>query len=476
VGKDFGMMPADDGCIVVVQAKAFMQPPALPATNRDIFGHPRGLFFIGGTELWERISFHGMQAMLVLYMAESLLLPGHVENIAGFTGFRVAIEGLTGALSPRALASQIFGLYVGLVYLMPVFGGMLGDRVIGRRRAVVLGALLMTAGHFCMAFERSFLAALLLLIVGAGALRGNLASQLGNLYSINDHRRDSAFQFYFGMLNTGAFIAPLVTGVLAQAYGWHYGFGFAGVGMLVGLVIYLSGARDLPLDALRGAKAVRIKLRADERRVVLVLVLMLPLLCLFWIAQSQIWNTYNLWARDHVDLAIGQWKMPVPWLQAVDALGVVVLVAPLLRFWRWQATHASEPDDVTKLGMGCLLFGAAIAWLAGGQLVAQATGKVPLAWALAYHFLSAIGYLYVAPIAVALFSRSAPVSVNAMMIGTYYLSVFAGSTISGRLGGLYERLSSAQFWLLHAAIVAAGGLLILLFAARLRRELRPLPA
>ena len=244
------MMAADDGCIVVVQAKAFMRPPALPATNRDIFGHPRGLFFIGATELWERISFHGMQAMLVLYMAESLLLPGHVENIAGFAGFRAAIEGLTGSLSPRALASQIFGLYVGLVYLMPVFGGMLGDRVLGRRRAVVLGALLMTAGHFCMAFERSFLAALLLLIVGAGALRGNLASQLGNLYSINDHRRDSAFQFYFGMLNTGAFIAPLVTGVLAQAYGWHYGFGFAGVGMLVGLVIYLSGARDLPPDAL----------------------------------------------------------------------------------------------------------------------------------------------------------------------------------------------------------------------------------
>jgi POT family proton-dependent oligopeptide transporter len=334
----------------------------------------------------------------------------------------------------------------------------------------------MTAGHFCMAFERSFLAALLLLIVGAGALRGNLASQLGNLYSINDHRRDSAFQFYFGMLNTGAFIAPLVTGVLAQAYGWHYGFGFAGVGMLVGLVIYLSGARDLPPDALRGAKRVRVKLRAEERRVVLVLVLMLPLLCLFWIAQSQIWNTYNLWARDHVDLAIGRWKMPVPWLQAVDALAVVVLVAPLLRFWRWQATRASEPDDVTKLGVGCLLFGAAIAWLAGGQLVAQATGKVPLAWALAYHFLSAIGYLYVAPIAVALFSRSAPVSVNAMMIGTYYLSIFAGSTISGRLGGLYERLSSAEFWLLHAVIVAAGGLLILLFAARLRRELRPLPA
>jgi proton-dependent oligopeptide transporter, POT family len=202
---------------------------------------------------------------------------------------------------------------------------------------------------------------------------------------------------------------------------------------------------------------------------------MLPLLALFWTAQSQIWNTYNLWARDHVDMTIGGWKMPVPWLQAVDSLGVIVLVLPLLRFWRWQAARAGEPDDVTKLAVGCLLFGAAITWLAGGQLVAHATGKVPLPWALAYHFLSAIGYLYFAPVVLALFSRAAPASVNAMMIGTYYLSIFAGSTISGRLGGLYERLSSAEFWLLHAAIVAAGGVLILLFAPRLRRELTPSP-
>jgi POT family proton-dependent oligopeptide transporter len=446
------------------------------ANGRDLLGQPRGLFFIGCTEFWERISFHGMLALLVLYMVDQLLLPGHVENIVGFKGFRAAIEGVTGPLSSQALASQIFGLYIGFVYLVPVFGGLLGDRVLGRRRAVALGALLMTAGHFCMAFEASFLAALLLLIAGAGVLRGNLASQLGDLYSSDDRRRETAFQIYYAALNTGAFIAPLITGVLAQSRGWHYGFGFAGFGMLAGLVLYLSGGRDLPPDAVRGARVVRRKLSAKERRVVLVMVLMLPLLTLFWVAQTQIWNTYNLWVRDNVNLAIGSWKVPVPWLQSVDALGVVVLVLPMLRFWRWQAARSSEPDDVRKLAMGCLLFSVAIAWLAGGQLVADATGKIPLVWALVYHFLSAVGYLYFAPVAVALFSRTAPASVNAMMIGIFYLSIFAGSIISGRLGGLYERLSSAQFWLIHAAIVAAGGLLILLFTSRLRRELMPCPA
>jgi hypothetical protein len=172
----------DEGCgLVAIDAGAVaVAPTARFANGRDLLGQPRGLFFIGATELWDRISFHGMQAILVLYMAEQLLLPGHVENIVGFAGFRAAIEGVTGPLSSQALALQIFGLYVGFVYLMPVFGGLLGDRVLGRRRAVALGAILMTAGHFCMAFEAWFLAALLLLIVGAGVLRGNLASQVGS--------------------------------------------------------------------------------------------------------------------------------------------------------------------------------------------------------------------------------------------------------------------------------------------------------
>ena len=441
--------------------------------DREILGHPRGLVVLAGTELWERISFHGMQALLVLYMVGQLLLPGHVEHIVGFARFRAIVESVTGPLSPQALASQIFGLYVGLIYLTPIFGGLLGDRVLGRRRTVALGALLMTAGHFCMAFEQPFLLALLLLILGAGCLRGNLISQVGNLYSKDDHRRAAAFQIYYVMLNTGAFVAPLITGTLAQEYGWHYGFGFAGFGMLAGLVIYLSGQQHVPTDLPRGAAVVRTRLAATERRVVLILILMLPLLTLFWIAQSQVWNTYNLWVRDHVDLMIAGWRMPVPWLQAVDSLAVIVMVPPVLLLWRWQARRSSEPDDFGKLGIGCLIFAAGMAWLAASGHVANAAGRVPLVWALGFHVLSNTGYIFFAPIAIALFARCAPAAVNSMMVGVYYLSMFAGSIISGRLGGLYERLSSTQFWLLHAVIVGTGGLLLLLFARRLRRELTP---
>jgi POT family proton-dependent oligopeptide transporter len=441
------------------------------ADDGRVFGHPRGLTVLAATELWDRISFHGMQALLVLYMVEELLRPGHVENIRGFIPLRHVIEAVTGHLSSQALASQIFGLYMGLIYFTPVFGGMLGDRVLGRQRAVIVGALLMTAGHFCMAFDRSFLLALILLIIGAGCLRGNLISQVGNLYSETDRRRDDAFQIYYVLLNSGAFVAPLITGTLAQAYGWHYGFVFAGFGMLVGLVIYVNGKRHLPIDT-RADAGRRVPLNAVERRVILFQVLMLPMLTLFWVAQSQIWNTYNLWARDHVDLMVGGWRMPVPWLQAVDALGAIVMVPPILLFWKWQARRSREPDDFAKLAIGCLIFAVSMAWLAAAGLIADAGGKTPLAWVLAFHVLACIGYIYFAPIAVALFSRTAPAVTNAMMLGVCYLSVFAGSTISGRLGGLYEILSSAEFWLLHAAIVAGAGLLILLFAGSLRREIK----
>ena len=184
-------------------------------SERRFFGHPRGLAFIVFTEAWERFSFYGMQALLVLYMAGYLLHPGTVEQVIGFPGFRTAVQGVFGLLSTQALASQIFGLYVGMVYFMPVFGGLIGDRVLGQRRAVMLGAVSMAIGHFLMAFEAAFLFALLALIVGSGLLKGNLAAQVGKLYAKTDPRRESGFSIYCLAINVGAFIAPLVCGNLS---------------------------------------------------------------------------------------------------------------------------------------------------------------------------------------------------------------------------------------------------------------------
>ncbi|HEX4710505.1 peptide MFS transporter [Phenylobacterium sp.] len=432
----------------------------------EVFGHPRGLVVLAGTELWDRISFHGMQALLTLYMVEQLFLPGHIERIVGFAGFRSVVEHITGPLSVQALATQIFGIYVGLVYFTPSLGGALGDRVLGRTRTVTLGALLMTAGHFCMAFDQSFLLALLCLILGAGCFRGNLTPQVGELYPAGDRRRVVAFQLYASMINLGAFIAPLATGALGKAFGWHVGFAFAGFGMLIGLIVYLSGRSWLAPDAPRGPRAAAAPLTPAERRMVLLLLGLVPIAALFWIAQSQVWNTYNLWVRDHIQLQVGGFTMPVPWLQALDGLSPFVCLPPVLFFWRWQAARGREPNEFTKAAIGCFIFAASTAWLGAAPLVTDAHGRTPLLWAVAFHFASNLGWLYFAPTMTALFSRAAPKSVNATMMGVFLLSVFLGSVVSGRLGGLYEHVSPSGFWMLHAGLVGLGGVILLAIGAR----------
>ena len=439
------------------------------AEPRELFGHPRGLGVLAGLEVWDRVSFYGMQSLLVLYMVGQLLLPGHVERIAGFSAFRAGLEAIVGPMSVQALASQIFGLYVGLVALTPIFGGFLGDRVLGRRRGIILGALLMTAGHFAMAFDQSFLLALLLLIVGAGFVRGNVAPQIGELYSAEDRRRGVAFQIYGSVINFGAFVAPLVTGFLGQQYGWHIGFGFAGFGMLIGLLVYLTGQKHLPPEAPRKARGERTPLTRPEWRVVLYLLTVVPVAALFWVAQSQIWNTYNLWVRDHLHLKFGGWTMPVPWLQSLDGLAPFILLPPMLMLWRAQAAKGREPDEVGKIAIGCFIFGVSTLLLAGAQFVTDSSGKAPLVLAVVFHFASNLGWLFTVPSLNTLFSRLAPRSVNATMLGVNSLSVTIGSFISGRLGGLYEVLTPLQFWALHAALVASGGVLMLLIGTRLRR-------
>ena len=437
----------------------------------DVFGHPRGLAVLAGTEFWDRISFQGMQVLLTLYMVGQLFVPGHIEKVVGFAGFRAVVEAVFGHLTTLGLATQIFGLYVGFATFTPVFGGLIGDLWLGRKRMVVIGALLMTLGHFCMAFDQSFLLAMLLIILGTGALRGNLLPQVGELYRADDARRDTAFQVYYAMVNLGAFVAPVVTGGLAQAYGAHVGFAFAGFGMLAGLIVYLAGQGQVvavtPKPA-RTAKAPRNPLTAADWRRVLALLALVPVASLFWIAQSQVWNTYNLWVRDHVQLHIGGFTVPVPWFQAIDGLSPFICLPPMLAFWRWQAARGREPDQFAKAAIGCFIFAGGTLLLAAAGLAAGADGRAPILWAVAFHLISNLGWLYFVPTMVSLFTRAAPVSVLATLVGLNMFSTTLGSFASGRLGSLYETLTAAQFWALHAGLVGLGGALFLLIGWRFR--------
>ena len=330
--------------------------------DRRFFGHPRGLGYLVFAEAWERFSYYGMLSLLALYMSQQLFLPGHIEAIAGFAAFRGALEAVFGPKTPLALALLITGLYSGGVYVTPIAGGFLADRVLGRTRTVVLGALLMALGHFLMAFEVLFLPALACLLIGVGCFKGNIASQVGELYAIDDPRRADAFQIFLLGINVAVIVSPLICGTLGQKVAWHWGFGAAGVGMLIGLVVYLSGRRWLPPDAPRrprpdrgAAPATRTRLTADELKTVGILVLLLPVLAVAGVGNQQIFGAYIVWGDANYNLVLLGQTMPATWLLSMDAIISAATIVATVAFWRWWAVRRREPAEITKLAIGALI-------------------------------------------------------------------------------------------------------------------------
>ncbi len=443
------------------------------APTGDRFGHPKGLWTLAGTELWDRISFHGMQAMLVLYMAGELLKPGRIEQVWGFARYRAIVESVTGPLSSQAMATQTFGLYMAFIAFMPLIGGTIGDRVISRRAAVTIGALLMTAGHFSFAFDQTFLLGLLFLITGAGMLRGNLKAQIRALYAAGDRRQADAFQVYSFVVNFGAFIAPIVTSTVAKYYGWHAGFGVAGFGMLFGLLYYIMGSKNLPDDREKGVARDKTPLNAVQKKNILLLFLMWPISVAFWTAQAQIWNVYNIWVRDTVNLSIGSFTMPVPYLQSLDGLAPAAFTPVVIWIWRRQAAAGKEPDMFVKMAVGCLIFAASVALLAIAPLFNGPSGRAPLIIPILFHLFSNFGAVYFSPVMMTLYASRAPASIRGTMLGVDALSVTAASLLSGYMGGMYETMSPTTFWWINTAIVGGAGVVLWIGAKPLRRIFGP---
>jgi proton-dependent oligopeptide transporter, POT family len=451
-----------------------MSDAASPHLKGDtaFFGHPKGLAYLAFTEAWERFSFSGMHVLLVLYMVGHLLQPGQVEQIHGFTAFRTALESVYGPLPVQPLASAIFGLYTGLVFLMPVFGGYLGDRVFGQHRMVMAGAVLMAGGHFLMAFEPWFLGALLLLVLGSGCLKGNISTQVASLYAEQDRRRTDAFQIFSMGINVGVIGAPLVCGTLGEVYGWHYGFGAAGIGMLIGLIIYIAGRRHLPPDRLTSGQPAGDVVPRDLR-LLLVLALAFTLVTCFLVTAGQLGNTYNLWLKTDVDRTLGGVTFPVTWFHIFTPLFSVLLTPAILRVWQRQAAAGREPALLTKMGLGLSFAAVAMLLLAGLSHYDALGGVVSFLWLLPMHVLITLAYLFVWPVGLALFSRAAPPGARAMFLGVFFITSFVASNLVGWIGGFYETLSPAVFWALHAAIGAAGVVLVLLTARSLGRAVPP---
>ncbi len=430
-------------------------------------GHPRGMPFIVGAEAMDAFSFYGMQALLVLYMTNYLLLPGHAGHVAGLAWFRGAIETLSGPLSTNALASAVQGFYAGFAFLTPMAGGFLADRVLGRTRTIVLGAALMSVGHLLMAFEASFLPALLFLLLGVGCFGSNIATQLGELYQLGDPRRADAFQIFSIGVATAVIFSPIACGFLAETFAWHWGFTVAGLGMLTGLALYLAGLRWMPApppeSVARPPHAARAKLLKGEARAVLALVLLLPALTLAMLGNQEIFNAYIVWGEATYNLVFFGHAMPVSWLISLDAFlstGIAILV---LMFWRWWDSTHRPIDEITRTVIGAFMMAAAPLTLAIASAEAASGGRrIGLAWGLAFHIVNSIGFSNLYPVALALFSRAAPPALAGLMMGVFRLHLFAANLLVGFLGGLLGPMGGEPFWLMHAGLVTAGALLLLL--------------
>jgi len=345
----------------------------------------------------------------------------------------------------------------------------------------VIGASLMAAGHFMMAFEPLFLFALTTLILGNGCFKPNMSAQVGGLYAPGDPRRDRAYSIFYVGINLGAFLAPLVCGTLGEEVGWHYGFGAAGIGMTIALAIYIFalGSRALPPDEFHRAKAaaeVRHPLtRTEWRAIIALLVLFLPN-TLFWATYEQQGNTIALWAEyytnRHIDLLFWRGEIPTTWFQSFNPFMIFAFTPFIIALWARQAKRGSEPSSVTKMAFGC--FGVALANLLMVGAAWQSDGAPDASWhwLFGYFVIITIGELYLSPIGLSLVSKASPARMVSMMMGVWLGTSFIGNFIGGWLGSFWNTMDKMNFFLMIAAIAAAAGLVILAFNRPLRGILK----
>ncbi|MDN3919132.1 peptide MFS transporter [Roseateles violae] len=427
------------------EATTIPTPPARPAAERGAswFGQPRGLVILFLTEMWEKFSFYGMRTLQIYYMIKQLQFS-------------------------QADASLIYGLYAGGVYLTPIFGGYAADRWLGRRRAIIAGGLLMALGHFTLASESLFFPALVLIALGNGLFLPNLPSQVGDLYAADDPRRGGAYNIYYVGVNLGALLAPLVCGTLGELYGWHVGFGAAGIGMCLGLAIYILGGKHLPADRPRAAQAQparpaeAVPSAPQGRGAFLPLLLVALTVIVFRSAYEQSGNTLAVWVDGGVDLQVFGFAVPVTWVQALNPLFVFLFTPLVVGLWRRAAGRGREPAPLTKMAIGAAGVGLSYLLLA---LVAGSSGGQPVhgLWLLLFFMLYTLGELYILPVGLGLFARLAPVGMGATVIAAWFLASFGGNLLSGVVGRGYAWLGAGGFFLALAGIAgcAAAALLAL---------------
>ena len=510
--------PRAGGAVVSAGGEA-----ATLGAGREWFGHPRGLSTLFFTEMWERFSYYGMRALLVLFMTAPLT----VEN-PGF-GFG------------DGQATAIYGLYTFFVYVLSLPGGWVADNVWGGKRAVFVGGVIIALGHFTMAAplvglpERpTFFLGLILVVIGTGLLKPNVSAIVGDLYPEGGARRDAGFSIFYMGINIGAILGPLLCGIVGEGYNWHWGFSLAGIGMFLGLVQYklgerhlagagrletdrppeavraserrfyasaaafaaaavafgylmYTGAIGLTLEGLAGSLGVVVVLLAlgyfayiilagghtplEKRRLGVILWLFV-LAALFWSGFEQAGSSLNLVARDLVDREVFGTVVPASTLQLINPLFIVIFAPLFGALWVWLARRDANPSIPVKFGLGLLGLAAGffvISWGTATDAAAVAAGSVPMGWLIVTYFLHTVGELCLSPVGLSSMTKLAPRSRVSQMMGIWFVAAALGNLFAGLMAGQIEDLPAADLFSFVAMLVGGGGVVALLASPVVKR-------
>ncbi len=411
--------------------------------------HPRGLYFLFFVELWERFSYYGMRAILVLYLTAT--------TVEGGLGWEMA-ESLS-----------LYGTYTGLVYLTPLIGGYIADHFLGQRRAIVLGGGLMVLGHFLMAYQVdwAFYTALGLIIAGNGFFKPNIATMVGGLYKEGDPRRDAGFTIFYMGVNAGAFLAPLVCGWLAQEYGWHYGFAAAGVGMVIGQIAFMLAARAGVFGQLGVDPGEKVSKRAgnglkpekglskEETDRVAVIFTLAVFVIFFWAGFEQAGGYMNLYAQDFTDRVLFGWEVPAAWFQSLNPLFIVLLGPVMSELWIRMGQRGKDPVTPVKMATGLFLLGFGFLFMIGSALQQgdAEVARASMMWLVLTYLFHTVGELCLSPVGLSMVTKLAPVQYAAMLMGTWYLSNAAANKLACFVGAMLGEIGPITLFGTLAGVV-----------------------
>ncbi len=429
------------------------------SVNKEIFGHPVGLFVLFFTEMWERFSFYGMRAILTLYLVSKTT---DINDGLGWSNTE---------------ALELYGWYTMFVYLMSIPGGFIADKFLGQKKSVLVGGILLVAGHGILAYTEmwAFYTGLVLIVLGVGMLKPNISTMVGGLYQKGDIRRDKGFTIFYIGINIGSFLASIIVGYVGEVIGWHYGFGLAGIGMLLGLLVYYFGQpylKDVG-NFIGNSKSEKEKellkkpLTKIEKDRVIVLFISFLIVIVFWGAYEQAGGLLNLYAKEKTNRMLMGFKVPASWFQSLSALFIIIIGTTVARYWAKRKLDGKNASSIFKMLVGLIIMGTGFLFMSAASLQFEKEGSSAMYWLIFAYFLNVVGELSLSPVALSFITKLAPVKYASIMMGVYFAMTGIGNKLAGLLGESASHYGEFTIFTGIAVFSILFGMLVMLFRKKL---------